>query len=331
MNFGLGKRELVLLRMLAATSGSHSPALTMTACAAKMNISVAAVSRATASLQAKGFIEIERDGKRKHVRFSGVIHAIAFSELQAANPQTPLEDVLSGSSIRVLSGMLRPPVSVETISRLSRTPEITARRALKKLLDRGMVSRAKPTEYAIFLPNLAGFVAAYSEFELRKRCAGMRGILNPWWPNAVFRTPQTPPAFMTPTGISVFHEHGIKIIQTEARDYYFNAFTDKPRPPTMEEAVVHALTWTVKNSSARETAYAMLVMQKNWKKFDRFSFQQSAADWGIPSIADRCITLVEAFVHDQQWPEPLIQNFQRVEGPIFPSRDEFGELVKQYE
>jgi hypothetical protein len=136
---------------------------------------------------------------------------------------------------------------------------------------------------------------------------------------------------MAPTGISVFHHYGIKIIQTDSRDYYFNAFDEKPGPPSMEDAVVHALTWTVMNSSARETAYAMLVIFKNWEKFDRVAFEKTAAEWGVPSIAQRCITLVEAFVQGKQWPEPLIQNFPRVEGPIFPTWEEFGELVKQYE
>ena len=250
MNFALGTRELLLLQLLCAFDSS-APSYSLSEAAKKMGVSVPVVSRVAASLDEKGFLELKREGKRKIIYFSKAPHATAFIELAGGNPHVALEKILSDSSVRVLSGMLHPPVSVEAISRTTRTPEITVRRTLAKLLEKGIVVRMKPAEYGIALPRLHDFIEKYAEYVLRSRISRLRGALNPWWPNALFRTTEQPKDFMVPTGISIFNKYGIKLIQTDFRDYYFSAFDGKPKQPTLEEAVVHALTWTVRNSSAR--------------------------------------------------------------------------------
>ena len=330
MDFGFGPRELLLLKLLYSPGIGVGP-YSVSEAAKKMGVSIPVVSRVAASLAKKGFLEAKREGKRKIISLTSAPHSIALLQLASENPNSPLEAILSDSAIRVLSGMLNPPVSVEAISSASRTPEVTVRRTLVKLLEKGVVARPKLAEHRIVLPRLKEFIEEYSNSALRSRIAGIKGVLNPWWPNAVFRTTEPPKAFMAPTGLSVFHNYGIKIIQTDSRDYYFNAFDDKPKPPALEEAVVHALTWTVKNSSARETSYAMLVVHKNWKEFDKDKFDSAAKAWGVRSVAERCLELVEGFVNGEKWQEPLINGFPTVDGPIWPSWEEFEELVKQYE
>lgn len=330
MKFGFGSRELLLLQLLYSPNSTVAT-YSVSDAAREMGISVPVVSRVASSLAEKGFLEVKRKGKRKVISFSNTPHATALLQLAAENQHVALEKALSDASIRVLSGMLYPPSSVEAISRITRTPEITVRRTLAKLLEKGVIARPKLTEYRIILPRLHDFIEEYSKSFLRSRIAGLKGVFNPWWPNAVFRTAEQSTEFMTPTGISVFHKYGIKLIQMDSRDYYFNAFDDKAKQPTLEEAVIHALTWTVKNSSARETSYAMLVIHKNWKKFDKEKFDEIAKEWGVQSIAERCVKLVDGFVRNEKWKEPTFKELPRAEGPVFPSWEEFEELVKQYE
>lgn len=330
MHFGFGPRELLMLQLFYSPDSTHN-SYSISDAARKMGVSVPVVSRVASSLEKKGFFEIRRAGKRKVISFSNAPHVTALIQLTTESQHVELEKVLSDSAVRVLSGMLNPPVSVGTISRIARTPEITVRRMLSKLLEKGVVARPKRSEYRIILPRLQDFIEEYSKHVLRGKIAGMRGVFNPRWPNAVFRTTEQPKDFMTLTGISIFHKYGIKIIQTDSRDCYFNAFDDKPKKPMLEEAVVHALTWTVKNSSARETSYSMLVAHRNWEKFDRNKFVEIAKEWGVQSVAERCVNLVESFENDERWPDPRPAGRVYVEGPVFPSWEEFTDLVKQYE
>jgi len=322
---------LALLQLLYSPVTNDAELNSVSDAAEKMGVSVPVVSRVVSSLEQKGFLQVTREGKRKLIAFSTSPPALALKELAAANSHVRLERIISNSAARVLSGILNPPASVEEIARTTRLPEITVRRTVGRLLQHGIVARTKPAEYRIILPRLKEFVEAYVNHALEAKRAGVQGSLLTCGPNALLRTTAKNPPKMVLTGISVFHKYGVKLIETDARDYYLNAFDDKPKQPKLEVAAAHCLARATINASSREAAYAMLAIRKNLKKFDEKLFLQAAADFAVENDARGGLNKVKQFVMGERWPEPLIKDFPHAGGPVWPGWGEFEELVKQYE
>lgn len=323
MDWCLSSLEISILRILA---GKPQTETTISGVAALAKTSRSSASRAANELEKKGFVVSER-GRSKHILLSNSAHAIAARQLFSLHPHIPFDNALSHSSLKVLSAFTGQPCSAEKTARATRTPEITVRRVFAKLLNFGVLLRPKRAEYQIALSGLREFVQSYVLYGLEKK-SGENGIWH-CGPNGLIRTAaKLPPAF-APTGLSVFREHGIPIIQTDLRDYFFNLFDGKPKKPSFEESIAHALARATISSSSREVCYAMLAIHKNRKKLKQQRLLEAAGDFGVHSAAEHCLELVKKFGKGEKWPEPMIQ-LPPVGGPAYPSYEEFNELVKQY-
>ncbi|MEK6924210.1 MAG: hypothetical protein AABW54_03160 [Candidatus Micrarchaeota archaeon] len=330
MDFGLGKREILLLSALFA-NGDGETGYSVKDAALKMGVSSAVVSRVAAGLMRKGFIESRRDGKCRRITLSKALHAQALRELAAANPHVRLEEILANSAIRVLAGLIPDnPRSATEIAGSTSTPMVTVRRVLARLAARGIISR-KDAEYSLVLPRLREFEQDYAAYAVDSKRKGLLGSLIVAGQHGLLRTAMLPREGMVLTGISVLHKYGVKLIEIDARDYYFNAFDDSPEAPALEEAIVHCLLRAAMLASGREAAYAMLAVYKNWKKLDRERFAELAADFSVSSAAGQCLKLVDMFVKGERWPEPMTNGYRISEGPLWPSWEGFGGLVTQYE
>lgn len=327
MDGSLGRREMAALGLcLAAQNDGYS----VGEMAVRLGVSSAVASRVVASLLKQGLFSVTRVGKRKFVTISSAPHALALKELAAANPHVAIEEMLANSAVRVLAGMTVGPASVDGIASAILASQVTVRRILIKLLDCGVVAREKPALYAIVLPRLLDFAREYACFALESRRGGVQGSLICAGPHGLLRTAGMPGKGWVPTGISVLQRHGVKLIETDARDYYCNAFGDEPRSPGFEDVVVHALVRATLLVSGREASYAMLAVHKNRRKLDEARFLRIAAEFGASGAAGRCLDLVDRFIKGEEWPEPMLAGVPR-EGPLWPSWMEFNELVKAYE
>jgi hypothetical protein len=137
------------------------------------------------------------------------------------------------------------------------------------------------------------------------------------------------PRFAKPTGLSVLNEFGVRVIQTDFKDYYYNVFGVVGKP-SLEEAVVHVLLRSTLSASAREASYALLALQKNKKKVNAKKLLVAASDLGVEQVARQALDFVDAFTENREIKWLIGEDFPRVEGPVFPSFEEFKELVKQY-
>ena len=324
--FGLTRVELSVLATLQQ-SGENKAGWSVVSLAGKMAVSCAQVSRAVASLEKKEFVTAARS-RQKLVQFSSAGHASAFLYLLGLHPHVDFVSTLSNSSLRVLSAFTGSAIAIEQMARISRTPTVTVRRTVSKLMERGILVRQEKNQYQLALSGLQTFVQAYATHSLQEK-AGVDGLIC-CGPNAVLRTKTPIPRRFELTGVSIFYRFGVPIVQTDFQDYWFNLFDSKTKKPSLEEAVVHALVRSTLISSGREVSYAMLVLYNNWKKVDQKQLLQTAQDYCIESDARHCVNLVEKLVLGGRWPEPLVQGFRKVGGPRYPGFEEFQELVTQY-
>ncbi len=324
--FNLGSVEL---SALVALCGVSEGKLAVSELAVRMGADESAATRAVQSLEEKQFVTTVR-ARRKEVSRSTSAHASAFEALLALHPHVDFAEVLAHSSLRVLSAFTGRPCSVEKIARISRLPVVTVRRAVSKLMGRGILVRQTPGEYQIALSSLAlqNFVQAYAVFAIRRKA--WQGSLICVGPNALVRTERALPFGFALTGVSVLHRFGVPVVQTDYRDYWFNLFVGSPLEPSLEEAVVHALARSTILSSAREASYALLVLLKNWAKLDKQAFLKAAEDYNVTDAVERSISFVQGFILGLPMPQPPVQGFASRGGPLFPSVEEFRELVKQY-
>jgi hypothetical protein len=283
------------------------------------------------SLAEKKLVVLSRDGKRKSVVVSDAPHALALTAFFAARPYFDAR-LLAFSSIRVLSGLLFPNSSVARVKRASFLPEITIRRVLSKLLDAGAVGRRGSSDYFILMPELGKAVGELVSFAATQARNNAGGSLITRGPFGFLRTSaavESVPRFAKPTGLSVLNEFGVNVIQTDFKDYYYNVFGVVGKP-SLEEAVVHVLLRSTLSPSAREASYALLALQKNKKKVKAKKLLVAASDLGVEQVARQALDFVEAFAENREVKWLAGEGFQRVEGPVFPSVEEFKELVKQY-
>ncbi len=357
MNLGLGwgisNSELVVFKALcgstnaasAGSKGGERGAAKISdygkSLASRLDASESVVSRALNSLAEKKLVLLNRNGKRKNAAISDAPHALAFKAFFAARPYFD-ERLLAFSSIRVLSGLLFPNASVARVKRASFLPEITIRRVLSKLLDAGAIGRRGSSDYFILMPELKTAVSEYVSFAVtqvtQNALQNAGGSLIARGPYGFLRTSaagesiQRFPRFAKPTGLSVLNEFGVSVIQTDFKDYYYNVFGVVGKP-SLEDAVVHVLLRSTLSPSAREASYALLVLHKNKKKVNAKKLLMVAGDLGVEQAARQALDFVDSFdsfVEGREIKSLAGEGFPRVEGPVFPSVEEFKELVKEY-
>ncbi len=327
MQLGLRRSEIRAFKVLCLGKKEDGSIVGL---ASSLATSKSFTSRIVGSLVKKGFVELTRQGKKKTVKISPAQHAVMLKELMVTNQHVALEEVLQGAGVQVLTGLLYTPASVEEISAISFSPEVTIRLVLTRMLDRGIVTRPKPAVYSIILPRLRDFVESYARFAVEAKRAGIRGSLIIRGASGLIRTSdRNVPNFMAPTGLSSFGGYGIKLVQTDFKDYYYNVL--KPvKKLSLETVLVHSLVRLTLVSSSRELSYTLLVMTKNRKKLNTKRFLETARDYGVESSAKECIKYIDTVLAGKEIVKPLVDFGIRVEGPAFPDEKEFMELMKQY-
>jgi hypothetical protein len=278
----------------------------------------------------KGFVTTNRNGISKQITATFFPAALKLKELIEANPHVEFESLLDGATLQALSGFIPGPASVHSASISSFTPEVTERRVVSMLVERAVLQKTGHGKYEIRLPRLKEFVEAWllQEIELNRR-REVPGSLIVSGPHGLLRsTKQDVPTYMVRTGLSVFHEYGVSL-NFDFEDYYFNAFLNTQINLGMEEHLIHSLLRSTLLSSGREVSYALLVMFKNWAKLDAEKFLEYGQMLGVSSASERSLEFIKVF--NEGGPTMPLAYGRLVEGPVFPSREEFLELVKQYE
>ncbi len=99
MNFNLSSLELRIISLL-------EPSLSISELAERTGVTKGYISRTVASLKDKGFVEVSKNGITKKVSLSGSLHASRLKSLLHGRSYMPLEELLQGSSIRILAVLI---------------------------------------------------------------------------------------------------------------------------------------------------------------------------------------------------------------------------------
>jgi len=254
-------------------------------------ISKSAVSRAVASLEKKGLVESKK-GHRKEVQLARSVSARPFEEFINANPSVDFARVFENSNLQVLAALcFRESSSFKSIIRTTGLTQVTARRSISNLSNAGIIAR-RSSGYAIILPGLSNCVLEYLRVVLVAREGAIGSFLQAG-PYAFIRTNRPVPEGFVPTGLSAFPKYGVPLV-VDSNDYVINAFF-KPKAPRLEDAVLHGLGRVKLNASSREASYCLLVIAKNWRKFDWDLFVEHSQDYALENEVKQCKNFFDGF------------------------------------
>jgi|GEM_PF-2173389 len=305
--------------------------ITVSELAARLEVSIGLASTTARKLARKGMVWVMDDGRRKRLSRATTPASLALTELMAANPHVDFTSFLANSALRVLSGFTIGSTSIRLCAKSTFTPEITARRVVARLMELAVMQKSGRGLYEIRLPLLKKFVEDWVLQELEvKRRAEVPGSLIARGPHGLLRSDKHGvPTWMVPTGLSSFHNYGVKLTLA-LNDYYFHAFNNGQVKLGLEEHAVHALLRATIIPSGRELSYSLLVIYKNRRKLNQELFMEYAKILGSSAAAGQSLCLVDAFIAGEKW-QALLKDFEIKSGPVWPSWEAFNELVKQYE
>ena len=330
------KLELQTIQVIALTIGNNYHPFSVSKIAETLGVSKSAASRALAALEQKGLIESEK-GRKKTVKLARDFSIEPFLQVMGAHqlinrfPSSDFSKIFENSNFQVLSALCyRESASFSSIIRVTGLTEITARRSLSKLRDRGVVNKKK-NRYGIILPALTTGV----QDSLRKLMARREGIAGnismQIGPYGFIRSAAAPSEELVTTGLSLFPKYGISLV-SDINDFIINEFF-KPKPPNMEDAVLHALARFAYDPSTREVTYCLLVIAKNWRTFNWERFLEHSEDYNLSEDAKKCRIFFQHFAEFLRKERDNSDRITRSTGLgtlTYPDFESFSELCDQY-
>jgi predicted transcriptional regulator len=272
--------ELKVLIYLVAHEGAS-----VAGAASALGLKVPQLSRAIASLSAKGLVYSRRKGKSKSTRLADTKHATLFRNMLLQLSHMKLAQLLSGASLEVLSVVcFTQSRSRKEIAHKSGISEAWVARILTSSRQVGIVVKAD-SHYAISprFKILADFVTEFRHYlneKLARSFAKDAAIL--WQRNDEFiietsKSPEDKDFHLT--GPSAFGRFSIPLFMPTS--YYYHSWSTKELK--LEDLIVHSLLLP---HSERVTIAALLVWKKNKKSTRTPYLFQKAGEYGVKELAE---------------------------------------------
>ena len=193
------------------------------------------ISRIITGLQDIGLVE-RAVGE---ILLAGTPPAETFKRLYYSHRASPLQEILSGRRVELLSRLGQSPRSLETLAGVTGISSDTVYYYLQGLRPLGIVSRSmqgKAYLYSfnyIVWPELKDFVTALLEFQVLRLVPREALLIRCYENSVLFKSLKQQDA--TPTTFSAYSEYGIKL---GLRDYYY---TLPQRELSIGEVFIHSL------------------------------------------------------------------------------------------
>jgi DNA-binding MarR family transcriptional regulator len=270
------------------------------------------VSRAVASLEAKGFLETKKNGISSLISLSNAKHAILWKKLAIEFAHMPLHRLLAGASPEILSTIsdLNPKTRKE-IAEDSLVSETSVAKTLARFKQLGIIQ--KTPEYRIS-PRFQAFIDFVVEFrhylnqKITTEFASDGVIL--WDRNREFivesKRNEESDGFRL-TAISLFAQFGVPLLSRTS--YFF--YSPKPRKLRLEDAVLHALLLPDKNM-----LHILLVWKVNQQDISLPYVERQAGKYRANESVKQILRFFET------------KGAERVDG--FPPWSEFALRAKEY-
>jgi len=201
----------------------------------ELGILKGSVSRIITGLQDKGLVE--RAGGE--IVLAGKPPAEAFKRLYYSHRASPLQEILSGRRVELLSRLDSSQKSLEALARETGISSDTVYYYLQDLRSLGIVSRSKQGKAYFYSFNyitwkdLKDFVAALMEFQVLRLVPREALLIRSYGDSVLFKSLR--PQDATPTSFTAYKDHGIEL---GLRDNYY---TLPKRDLSLGEIFIHSL------------------------------------------------------------------------------------------
>lgn len=304
----LTTRELRCLRAIVNLDQARASNITTV-----VGLSRSDVSRVINALQGKGFVTTKKTGLSKIAVLSESKHAALWRRLILEFRHMPLEELLSGTTLEVLSAVCSLTLTTrKEIAKATILSERSVASVLEKLARVGMIQKAM-AKYSVSrrFRTLKEFVIEYRHYlneSIAREFASDAVVL--WECNNEFviesKTLRTKEGFQA-TGASAFSRFGIQLL---VQSFYF-FYSPCARKLRLEDVVLHSLLvpeWNVLPT--------MLVWRKQEKAMKIKYLKIQAKKYGAAELVDAII----AYFASEGRERP----------PSFPTWDEFVLRAKEY-
>ena len=158
MNFNISALELRIISLL-------EPTLSIRELAEKTGVTKGYISRTVASLKDKGFVEVSKKGITKKVALSGSLHASRLKSLLQRRSYMPLDELLQGSGIQILSVLISGSADFARLQEESGVSRATLWRWIRKFKEHAMLlSRNDEYEFPPDLKDIREFLENYCSY-----------------------------------------------------------------------------------------------------------------------------------------------------------------------
>jgi len=201
----------------------------------ELGILKGSVSRIITGLQDKGLVE--RAGGE--IVLVGTSPAEAFKRLYYSHRASPLQEILSGQRVKLLSRLDSSQKRLETLAGETGISSDTIYYYLQDLRSLGIVSRSKQGKAYFYSFNyitwkdLKDFVAALMEFQVLRLVPREALLIRSYSDSVLFKSLRSQDA--TPTSFSAYEDYGIEL---GLRDNYY---TLPKRELSIQEVFIHSL------------------------------------------------------------------------------------------
>lgn len=303
----LTESELKCLREVATRGNARASAI-----ATRIHVAPPNLSRAVASLEDKGFIGTKRNGISSVISLSDAKHAILWRKLAIEFAHMPLDRLLAGVSLEILSTIcyLNPRTRKE-IAEDSLVSDASVAKTLSQFKQFGIIQ--KTTEYRVSprFQALADFVIEFRRYlneKITTEFASDGVIL--WERNHEIivesKRNQEADGFRL-TGVSLFARFGIPLLASTS---YF-LYSPRPKKVRLEDAILHALLLP-----DRSMLPILLVWKKNQQEISLPYIERQAERYGAGDQVKETVRYFET------------RGAERAEG--FPPWDEFLLRAREY-
>jgi predicted transcriptional regulator len=212
------------------------------------------ISRIITGLQNIGLVE--RAGGE--ILLARTAPAEAFKRLYYTHRASPMQEILSGQRVALLSQMDRQPKSLENLAKATGISSDTVYYYLQGLRSLGIVSRSKQGKAYLYSfnyivwPELKNFVTALLEFQMLRLVPREALLIKSYGDHVLFKSLK--PQDATPTSFTAYSEYGIEL---GLRDNYY---TLPRRELSVKEIFIHSLDSA---ESISQRLYCILFYLKN--------------------------------------------------------------------
>lgn len=223
------------------------------------------VSKAVNSLKNDGLVTKQKKAQHVYVNRSESLHSQSLREILIEYPRLPLDNILTNSSLHILS-VLNNPYSIMEIAEITGLNRKTVSSRINELAKYGIVLQ-KENKYFFSKRHslLNKFVDDYWKYRTNKSLKDISAKAVLIWqrgPEFLFKidaeftdsNKMLMESSIHPTAIDVFHEHGLKVM-SDTRYYFYSK-----RALRNEEYVIHTIL--IDPHSSIYNSYALALYSK---------------------------------------------------------------------